>query len=173
MELKHTALPDSWLIPLAGPANRQGPVAAENICGRDTTFGSVQGTSVVKVFQMVAGGTGASEKQVSRAGVAYLTVSTHPHRHAGYYPNAAMMHAKVLFAPTDGKLLGAALQIAEAASDVVASDGAHCGSQGGFSHCDMACSTNRCVGGGRRCGMASRPEQREESHSRGRGPQHG
>ncbi len=107
VEVRHTILPDSWLIPLAGPANRQGRVAAENICGRDTTFGSVQGTSVVKVFDMVAGGTGASAKQLTNAGLEYRTVSTHPHGHAGYYPDTAMMHVKVLFAPSDGKLLGA------------------------------------------------------------------
>ncbi|MCV2394784.1 FAD-dependent oxidoreductase [Actinotalea sp. M2MS4P-6] len=107
VEVKHTVLPDSWLIPLAGPANRQGRVAAENICGRTTTFDSVQGTSVVKVFEMVAGGTGASEKQLKRAGTEYLTVSTHPHGHAGYYPGTAMMHVKVLFAPADGRILGA------------------------------------------------------------------
>ena len=107
VEVAHTVLPDSWLIPLAGPANRQGRVAAENICGRDTVFASAQGTSVVKVFDMVAGGTGASEKQLVAAGIAYGTVATHPHGHAGYYPGTAMMHVKLLFAPDDGKILGA------------------------------------------------------------------
>ncbi|MDO8107582.1 FAD-dependent oxidoreductase [Isoptericola sp. b441] len=107
VEVRHTVLPDSWLVPLAGPANRQGRVAAENICGRDTTFDSVQGTSVVKVFDMVAGGTGASEKQLVAAGVPFRTVSTHPHGHAGYYPGTAMMHVKVLFSPDDGAILGA------------------------------------------------------------------
>ena len=107
VEVRHVVLPDSWLMPLAGPANRQGRVVAENICGRDTTFDAVQGTSVVKVFEMVAGGTGASEKQLVAAGVPYRTVSTHPHGHAGYYPGTAMMHVKVLFSPDDGKILGA------------------------------------------------------------------
>ncbi|WP_149203012.1 FAD-dependent oxidoreductase [Actinotalea subterranea] len=107
VEVAHTVLPDSWLIPLAGPANRQGRVAAENICGRDTVFASAQGTSVVKVFDMVAGGTGASEKQLVAAGIAYSTVATHPHGHAGYYPGTAMMHVKLLFAPDDGRILGA------------------------------------------------------------------
>lgn len=107
VEVRHAVLPGSWLVPLAGPANRQGRVAAENICGRDTGFGAVQGTSVVKVFDMVAGGTGASEKQLTRAGVPFRTVSTHPHGHAGYYPGTAMMHVKILFSPDDGTLLGA------------------------------------------------------------------
>jgi NADPH-dependent 2,4-dienoyl-CoA reductase/sulfur reductase-like enzyme/peroxiredoxin family protein/rhodanese-related sulfurtransferase/TusA-related sulfurtransferase len=107
VEVEHTVLPDTWLIPLAGPANRQGRVAAENMCGRDTVYASTQGTSIVKVFDMVAGGTGASEKQLVAAGIPYLAVQTHPHGHAGYYPGTAMMHVKVLFAPEDGRLLGA------------------------------------------------------------------
>ena len=84
VEVEHTVLPGTWLIPLAGPANRQGRVAAENICGRDTVFESTQGTSIVKVFDMVAGGTGASEKQLVAAGVPFDVVQTHPHGHAGY-----------------------------------------------------------------------------------------
>ena len=104
---EHTVLPGTWLIPLAGPANRQGRVAAENICGRSTVFESTQGTSIVKVFDMVAGGTGASEKQLVAAGVPFDAVQTHPHGHAGYYPGTAMMHVKVLFAPDTGRILGA------------------------------------------------------------------
>jgi NADPH-dependent 2,4-dienoyl-CoA reductase/sulfur reductase-like enzyme/peroxiredoxin family protein/TusA-related sulfurtransferase/rhodanese-related sulfurtransferase len=107
VEVEHTVLPGTWLIPLAGPANRQGRVAAENMCGRDTVFESTQGTSVVKVFEMVAGGTGASEKQLMAAGVPYSAVQTHPHGHAGYYPGTAMMHIKLLFAPDTGRILGA------------------------------------------------------------------
>ena len=107
VEVAHTVLPDSWLIPLAGPANRQGRVAAENICGRDTVFESTQGTSIVKVFEMVAGGTGASEKQLLAAGIPFRSVATHPHGHAGYYPGTAMMHVKLLFSPDDGAILGA------------------------------------------------------------------
>lgn len=107
VEIEHTVLDGTWLIPLAGPANRQGRVAAENVCGRDTVYTSTQGTSVVKVFDMVAGGTGASEKQLVAAGIAYRTVSTHPHGHAGYFPGTAMMHVKLLFAPETGRILGA------------------------------------------------------------------
>ena len=107
VEVEHTVLPDTWLIPLAGPANRQGRVAAENICGRDTVFESTQGTSIVKVFDMVAGGTGASEKQLAAAGIGFAMVQTHPHGHAGYYPGTAMMHVKLLFGAEDGKILGA------------------------------------------------------------------
>ncbi|RYV50437.1 FAD-dependent oxidoreductase [Pengzhenrongella frigida] len=107
VEVEHTVLPGTWLIPLAGPANRQGRVAAENICGRDTVYDSTQGTSVVKVFEMVAGGTGATEKQLIAAGLPFSAVSTHPNGHAGYYPGTAMMTVKVLYAPDTGRILGA------------------------------------------------------------------
>ena len=83
VETEHTVLPGAYLVPLAGPANRQGRVAAENMCGRDTTYSTTQGTSVVKVFEMVAGGTGASEKQLVAAGMDYEMVNLHPSGHAG------------------------------------------------------------------------------------------
>ena len=82
-------------------------MAAENICGRETEYVSTQGTSIVKVFEMTAGATGATERQLERAGVGFRTVHVHPSGHAGYYPGTAMMHIKLLFAPVDGRLLGA------------------------------------------------------------------
>lgn len=107
VEVAHTVTGDAWLIPLAGPANRQGRVAADNICGRNSTYASSQGTAIAKVFNMTAGGTGATEKNLIRAGVAYRKVHLHPSGHAGYYPGSAPMHIKVLFAPDTGRLLGA------------------------------------------------------------------
>jgi NADPH-dependent 2,4-dienoyl-CoA reductase/sulfur reductase-like enzyme/peroxiredoxin family protein/rhodanese-related sulfurtransferase/TusA-related sulfurtransferase len=107
VEVEHAILPGPYLVPLAGPANRQGRVAAENICGRDTTFSPVQGTSIVKMFDMVAGGTGANQKQLIAAGIPFERVQVHPSGHAGYYPGTAKMHLKVLFEPETGKLLGA------------------------------------------------------------------
>jgi NADPH-dependent 2,4-dienoyl-CoA reductase/sulfur reductase-like enzyme/peroxiredoxin family protein/rhodanese-related sulfurtransferase/TusA-related sulfurtransferase len=107
VEVEHLVLPGSHLVPLAGPANRQGRVAADNICGRDTTFGQVQGTSIVKVFDMVAGGTGANQRQLTQAGIPFERVQVHPSGHAGYYPGTAKMHLKVLFEPVTGRLLGA------------------------------------------------------------------
>jgi NADPH-dependent 2,4-dienoyl-CoA reductase/sulfur reductase-like enzyme/peroxiredoxin family protein/rhodanese-related sulfurtransferase/TusA-related sulfurtransferase len=107
VEVEHAILPGPYLVPLAGPANRQGRVAAENICGRDTTFSPVQGTSIVKMFDMVAGGTGANQKQLTAAGIPFERVQVHPSGHAGYYPGTAKMHLKVLFEPETGKLLGA------------------------------------------------------------------
>ncbi len=109
VEVEHLVLPGSWLIPLAGPANRQGRVVADNLCGRDTTFPAVQGTGIVKVFDMVAGGTGANERQLAAAGIPYERVHLHPSGHAGYYPGTRQMHLKVLFSPDDGRLLGAGL----------------------------------------------------------------
>ncbi|WP_062464969.1 FAD-dependent oxidoreductase [Demequina soli] len=107
VETPHPVLPGSYLAPLAGPANRQARVAAENMCGRDTEYRSTQGTSIVKVFDMVAGGTGATSRQLDAAGVDYRVVHVHPSGHAGYYPGTAMMHIKLLFSPTDGRVLGA------------------------------------------------------------------
>ncbi len=107
VETPNPVLPGSYLNPLAGPANRQARVAAENICGRRTEYLSTQGTSIVKVFEMVAGGTGPTERQLKAAGIDYRAVHVHPSGHAGYYPGTAMMHLKVLFDPDGGRIFGA------------------------------------------------------------------
>ena len=109
IEVRHSVLPGSWLIPLAGPANRQGRVVADNVCGRDTTFGTVQGTGIVKVFDLVAGGVGANQRQLEAAGIPFERVQLHPSGHAGYYPGTAAMHLKLLFAPDTGLILGAGI----------------------------------------------------------------
>jgi NADPH-dependent 2,4-dienoyl-CoA reductase/sulfur reductase-like enzyme/peroxiredoxin family protein/rhodanese-related sulfurtransferase/TusA-related sulfurtransferase len=107
VETPHRVLGGSWLIPLAGPANRQGRAVADNIAGRPTKWGGALGTSIVKVFEMAAGGTGANEKTLQRDKIPYKKVYLHPGHHAGYYPGAAPLHMKVLFAPDTGRLLGA------------------------------------------------------------------
>jgi NADPH-dependent 2,4-dienoyl-CoA reductase/sulfur reductase-like enzyme/rhodanese-related sulfurtransferase len=107
VEVEHGVLPGSWVIPLAGPANRQGRVVADNMCGRETTFPAVLGTGIVQVFDMAAGGVGANERQLTAAGIAFERVHLHPGNHAGYYPGASTLHLKLLFAPEDGTLLGA------------------------------------------------------------------
>lgn len=94
-------------VPLAGPANRQGRIAADNACGRDSRFRGTQGTAVVGFFGMTGAMTGASEKTLKRRGTAHRKVYVHPAHHAGYYPGAEAMTLKVLFDPTSGKLLGA------------------------------------------------------------------
>jgi len=95
------------LIPLAGPANRQGRVAADAICGRDTTFRGVQGTTVCGVFDLIVAATGASEKTLKRVGMAYEKVYLHPGHHVGYYPGARPINIKLLFSPQEGRILGA------------------------------------------------------------------
>ena len=95
------------LIPLAGPANRQGRVAADNICGRSSEYRSTQGTAICKVFSLAVATTGLSEKSLKRAGRRYEKIYVHPAHHAGYYPGAAQMSLKLLFDPQDGKILGA------------------------------------------------------------------
>lgn len=107
VETPHPVLPGTSITPLAGPANRQGRVVADNICGRASTYAFTQGTSVVKVFDMVVGGTGANEKQLLAAKTPYRAIHIHPSGHAGYYPGTAMMHMKVLFDPEAGTIYGA------------------------------------------------------------------
>jgi NADPH-dependent 2,4-dienoyl-CoA reductase/sulfur reductase-like enzyme/rhodanese-related sulfurtransferase len=96
------------LIPLAGPANRQGRVAADVICGRNSVFRGVQGTAICSVFGLAAAITGASEKSLKRAGINdYEVIYLHPGQHAAYFPGASPIHLKVLFRRSDGRLLGA------------------------------------------------------------------
>ncbi len=109
IEVEHAVLPGAWIIPLAGPANRQGRVVADNLCGRDSTFSAVQGTGIVQVFDLVAGGVGANQRQLEAAGIPFARVHLHPSGHAGYYPGTSAMHLKVLFAPDTGRLLGAGI----------------------------------------------------------------
>jgi NADPH-dependent 2,4-dienoyl-CoA reductase/sulfur reductase-like enzyme/rhodanese-related sulfurtransferase len=94
------------MIPLAGPANRQGRAAADHLFGRSQRRAPVLGTAIVKVFDLVAATTGRGEKALRAAGVDFHAVHLHPVNHASYYPGAMTMHLKVLFSP-DGRLLGA------------------------------------------------------------------
>ena len=94
-------------VPLAGPANRQGRIAADNALGRDSRYRGTQGTAVVGLFGTTAAMTGASEKTLRRLGTPYRKVYVHPAHHAGYYPGAEGMTLKLLFAPVTGRLLGA------------------------------------------------------------------
>ena len=95
------------LIPLAGPANKQARIAADNIVmGNKRVYNGAIGTSVAKVFDMTVSSAGASEKLLSREGIEYLTSISHSGSHAGYYPGALPLTVKINFAP-DGKLFGA------------------------------------------------------------------
>lgn len=94
-------------VPLAGPANRQGRLAADHIFGRAARYRGTQGTAIVRVFDQTAAMTGASEKVLRRAGRPYRKVYVHPTHHAGYYPGAEAMTLKVMFDPNTGRVLGA------------------------------------------------------------------
>lgn len=107
IEVRHPVSKDWALIPLAGPANRQGRTAADNILGRATRYRGTWGTSVVRVFDQTIACTGLNEKQLQRAGMAYEAVHVHPFSHVTYYPNAHMLLIKLLFSPEDGKIYGA------------------------------------------------------------------
>lgn len=107
IEVKDFVLGDPTQVPLAGPANRQGRIAADNIFGRTAVYRGTQGTAIVGVFDRTAAMTGASEKTLRRAGRPFRKVYIHPMHHAGYYPGAEAMSLKLLFDPATGRVLGA------------------------------------------------------------------
>jgi NADPH-dependent 2,4-dienoyl-CoA reductase/sulfur reductase-like enzyme/rhodanese-related sulfurtransferase len=94
------------VVPLAGPANRQGRIAADSIAGREASAKPVLGTAVVKVFDLTAAVTGPTSRRLTAAGVEHHVVHLHPGNHAGYYPGATTIHLALLFTP-EGRVLGA------------------------------------------------------------------
>lgn len=99
---------ESCVIPLAGPANRQGRIAADAIAGRPARFRGIQGTAVCGVFGLAVASTGISEKRlIARGDTDYSAIYLHPGHHAGYYPGAKPIHLKLLFRLSDGRILGA------------------------------------------------------------------
>lgn len=106
IEVKDYILGTPGLIPLAGPANKQGRIAADNIAGRDVTYKGTQGTAIAKVFDLVVASTGISQRTLKSRGIEHKAVTIHPLSHAGYYPGGVPMALKVIFAP-DGQVLGA------------------------------------------------------------------
>jgi len=108
VEVKDFMTGEWTLIPLAGPANRQGRIAADVIAGRKSKFRGTQGTSICKLFGATIAQTGLSEKTLVRLGDKdYEKVYLYPNSHAGYYPGAKMLIIKFLFRKSDGKVLGA------------------------------------------------------------------
>jgi NADPH-dependent 2,4-dienoyl-CoA reductase/sulfur reductase-like enzyme/rhodanese-related sulfurtransferase len=108
IEVEDFVLGGPTQVPLAGPANRQGRLAANHIFGRmDARYRGTQGTAIVGVFEKTAAMTGASEKVLRRAGRAYRKIYVHANNHAGYFPGAEPIALKVLFDPEGGQLLGA------------------------------------------------------------------
>ncbi len=108
VEVKDTITGQWSLVALAGPANRQGRIAADVIAGRDAAFRGTQGTSIIGLFGAAAAWTGVSEKTLVRLGETdYEKIYLYPNSHAGYYPGAKYLAMKVIFRKSDGRLLGA------------------------------------------------------------------
>jgi NADPH-dependent 2,4-dienoyl-CoA reductase/sulfur reductase-like enzyme/rhodanese-related sulfurtransferase len=107
VEVRDLVTESPALIPLAGPANRQGRMAADAIFGRKGRYKDTQGTAVVKVFDLAFAMTGASEKALARQGRAFRKVYVHAADHATYYPGAKAITLKLIFDPEDGRILGA------------------------------------------------------------------
>jgi NADPH-dependent 2,4-dienoyl-CoA reductase/sulfur reductase-like enzyme/rhodanese-related sulfurtransferase len=106
VEIKDFLLGSDALIPLAGPANKQGRIAADNLCGRNVRYKGTQGTAILKVFDLTVAMTGASEKNLKKTDIDYERLFIHPAHHVGYYPGARQMHIKLLFTRPEGKILG-------------------------------------------------------------------
>jgi NADPH-dependent 2,4-dienoyl-CoA reductase/sulfur reductase-like enzyme/rhodanese-related sulfurtransferase len=107
VEVTHYVTGEKALIPLAGPTVKQARIAADNVFGRRSRYHGTQGTSVVKVFNLTVGFTGANEKQLRAVGIPYKKTYLYPASHAEYYPGANFLSMKLLFSPDKGKILGA------------------------------------------------------------------
>lgn len=98
---------EQMLVPLAGPANRQGRMAADNMLGGQEAYQGTQGTAICKIFDLAVASTGKNEKQLKQSGISYERVYVHTASHASYYPGAQVVSLKMLFDPKTGKILGA------------------------------------------------------------------
>ncbi len=107
VEVKDAVTGARGIVALAGPANKQGRIAADNVMGRTSVYKGGFGTFIAKVFDLSAAATGASEKRLLAHDIPYLASYTHPWSHAAYYPGAAELAIKLIFSPQDGRILGA------------------------------------------------------------------
>ena len=107
VQVKHFVTGQDAVISLAGPANKQGRIAADNICGGDSRYPGSQGSSVIKVFDLTAASTGVNEQSAKKAGLDVDAVILSPMSHAGYYPGGKLMTMKVVFEKESFRLLGA------------------------------------------------------------------
>ncbi len=107
IEVEHFVSKEKTMIPLAGPANKQGRIVANNICGMNQTYKGTQGSSIAQVFDLVAASTGLNEKMLIQQGTEYKKLYVTQNSHAGYYPGAVPMTIKVLFSPKNKQILGA------------------------------------------------------------------
>ena len=106
VEVKDFVSDTNTMIPLAGPANRQGRIIADNICGLNSVYKKSQGTSVIKVFDLTVASVGNNEKQLKQKNIPYWKTYTFGRSHAGYYPESTQIFFKLLF-NNEGKILGA------------------------------------------------------------------
>jgi len=107
IQVKHIVTGEDAVISLAGPANKQGRIAADNICGIESHYKGSQGSSVIKIFDMTAAVTGIKEEAAKKAGIEYSKVYLSPSNHAGYYPGGKVMTMKVIFEKETYRILGA------------------------------------------------------------------
>lgn len=107
VQIKNLITQELTAIPLAGPANKQGRIAADNISGKDSVYKGVLGASVLKVFDLTVAFVGLTEKQLKQSKIIYEKVYVHPNNHAGYYPGAIPITMKLSFEVPSGKVLGA------------------------------------------------------------------
>lgn len=107
IQVKDFVTGNDTLIPLAGPANKQGRLVADNIAGRIAKYHGTQGTSIVKILEMAVAVTGNNEKNLRKLGLEFMACHTHPVSHASYYPGGSQMSIKLLYTPGEGKVLGA------------------------------------------------------------------
>lgn len=107
IEVKHLVTGKASLIPLAGPANKQGRIVADVIAGRNSRYKGTQGTSIAKIFDLAAASTGANEKLLKKLGIPYEVSFTHSASNAGYYPGSTRLSLKLLFEKSQGRILGA------------------------------------------------------------------
>lgn len=107
VQVKHTITGNNAVISLAGPANKQGRIAADNICGRNSRYKGSMGTSVIKLFDLTAASVGLTEKAAKDSGYDFESVILSPSSHAGYYPGATTMTMKVVFDKSSFQILGA------------------------------------------------------------------
>ena len=107
VQVKHFVTQEDTAIALAGPANKQGRIAADNICGKDSHYRGSLGSSIIKIFDLTVAGTGLTEKAAAAAGLSYDSVVLSPSSHAGYYPGAKVMTMKVVYEKESLRILGA------------------------------------------------------------------
>ena len=107
IEITNYITKEKGYVPLAGPANKQGRIVADNICGLGTVYTGTQGSSVMKVFDLTVASTGLNEKEAKHQGLDYGKVFTYSANHATYYPGASMMSIKTIYEKKTGKILGA------------------------------------------------------------------